>query len=79
MAVHQHGGATWFDRDGFRSLGRGLVVGGLLGTRSKAVLARAAELVAALARAEDRSGYKLDRLLGRTGEVSPGTGAAKSR
>ena len=65
--MHDHGGVTWFDRDGFRSLGRGLVAGGLFGSKSKAILDRAAELVAALARAEDRSGYKVDRLLGRVG------------
>jgi glycosidase len=64
LQVHAFGGITWFDRDGFRSLGRVLVVAGLLGTRSKAVPARAAELAAALARAEDRSGYRVDRLLG---------------
>jgi hypothetical protein len=67
LAVHDYGGVTWFDRDAFRALGRGLVAGGMLGSKSKAVLERAAELVAALARAEDRSGYKLDRLLGRVG------------
>jgi len=67
LQVHDHGGVTWFDRDGFRALGRGLVAAGLLGSRSKAVLERAAELVAALARAEDRSGYKVDRLLGKVG------------
>jgi hypothetical protein len=65
LAVHDYGGVTWFDRDAFRSLGRGLVAGGMLGSKSKAVLDRAAELVAALARAEDRSGYKVDRLLGK--------------
>ena len=43
------------------------MAGGLLGSKSKAILDRAAELVAALARAEDRSGYKVDRLLGRVG------------
>ncbi|MBP1633226.1 MAG: alpha amylase catalytic region, partial [Acidobacteria bacterium] len=67
LAVHEYRRVTWFDRDAFRSLGRGLVAGGLLGSRSKAILDRAAELVAALARAEDRSGYKVDRLLGRVG------------
>ncbi|MBN2113035.1 MAG: alpha-amylase [Acidimicrobiia bacterium] len=67
LAVHEHGGVTWFDRDAFRSLGRGLVAGGLLGSRSRAILDRAAELVAALAKAEDRSAYKVDRLLGRVG------------
>jgi hypothetical protein len=67
LQVHDHGGVTWFDRDAFRSLGRGLVAGGLLGSKSKAILDRAAELVAALARAEDRSGYKVDRLLGKVG------------
>jgi hypothetical protein len=63
LQVHEYGGVTWFDRDGFRALGRALVVAGLLGTRSKAIPARAAELTAALARAEDRSGYRVDRLL----------------
>ena len=67
LAMHDFGGVTWFDRDGFRSLSRGLVAGGLLGSKSKAILERAAELVAALARAEDRSAYKADRLLGRAG------------
>jgi hypothetical protein len=67
LQVHDHGGVTWFDRDGFRTLGRGLVAGGLLGSKSKSILDRAAELVAALAKAEDRSGYKVDRLLGKVG------------
>jgi len=47
-----------------------MVVAGLLGTRSKAVPARAAELAAALARAEDRSGYRVDRLLAEAARVS---------
>ncbi len=67
LAVHAYGGVAWFDRDGFRSLGRGLVAGGLLGSKSKAIVDRAAELVAALGRAEDRSAYKVDRLLGKAG------------
>ena len=81
LQVHDYGGVTWFGRDGFRSLGRALVVAGLLGTRSKAVSARAAELAAALARAEDRSGYRVDRLLAEPGaarrptaEEGPGKG-----
>ncbi len=73
LQVHEYGGVTWFDRDGFRALGRALVVVGLLGTRSKAIPARAAELAAALARAEDRSGYRVDRLL-----ADPGPGRQPS-
>ena len=81
LRVHGYEGVTGFDRDGFRALGRALVVGGLLGTRSKAVPARAAELAAALARAEDRSGYRVDRLLGESGVGRPSTaeGAGKGR
>ena len=70
LRLHDYEGITWFDRDGFRALGRAMVVAGLLGTRSKAVPARAAELAAALARAEDRSGYRVDRLLAEAARVS---------
>jgi len=70
LRLHDYQGITWFDRDGFRALGRAMVVAGLLGTRSKAVPARAAELAAALARAEDRSGYRVDRLLAEAARVS---------
>jgi glycosidase len=64
LHVHEHDGIVWFDRDGFRTLARGLVVAGLLGSRSPAVTDRAAALLAGLERAEDRSGYRLERLLG---------------
>ncbi len=82
LHVHNHGGITWFDRDGYRSLGRALVVAGLLGTRSKQIPARAAELAAALVRAEDRSGYRVDRLLaeprpGRPTSGEPADGGAR--
>jgi len=63
LSLHEHRGVLWFDRDGFRSLIRGLVVGGLLGSRSRALSERAGELMAAAERAEERSGYRLQRLL----------------
>jgi hypothetical protein len=40
------------------------VVAGLLGSRSPAVADRAAALLGGLREAEDRSGYRLERLLG---------------
>jgi hypothetical protein len=64
LHVHAYGGITWFDRDGYRMLGHGLVVAGLLGSRSKAITARAGELLAAVTRAEDRSAYRVERLVG---------------
>ena len=64
LHVHTHDGIVWFDRDGFRTLARGLVVAGLLGSRSPAVADRAAALLGGLREAEDRSGYRLERLLG---------------
>jgi glycosidase len=81
LQIHEYGGITWFDRDGFRCLGRAVVAGGLLGTKSRAVGARAAELAAAVAQAEDRSGYKMARLLGEGGarQVGPETGTSGSR
>jgi glycosidase len=63
LGLHEHQGVLWFDRDGFRSLTRALVVGGLLGSRSRALTERAGELAAAAARAEEQSGYRLERLL----------------
>ncbi len=63
LSLHEHQGILWFDRDGFRSLARGLVVGGLLGSRSKAPTERASELMAAVGRAEEQSGYRLQGLL----------------
>jgi len=81
LRLHDYEGIAWFDRDGFRALGRVLVVAGLLGTRSKAIPARASELAAALARAEDRSGYRVDRLLRESGVRKPSIteGAGKGR
>jgi glycosidase len=63
LRVHDHEGITWFDRDGFRAVGRGVVLAGLAGSRSREKTARAAELLTTIARAEDRSGYRLQRLL----------------
>jgi hypothetical protein len=71
LHVHDHGGITWFDRDGYRTLGRALTIAGLLGSRSRAVSERASELLAALGRAEDRSGYRVGRLLGLGPDVPP--------
>ncbi len=70
LHVHEHDGITWFDRDGYRALGRAIVVSGLLGSRSPAIGERAEELLAAFRRAEERSGYRVGRLLG-TGPAEP--------
>jgi hypothetical protein len=64
LMVHEHDGITWFDRDGFRTLARGMALVPLLAPRSRAGAARVGELLRALRAAEERSGYRVARLLG---------------
>jgi len=65
LRVHDYDGITWFDRDGYRDLARGMALAPLLAPRSRAGAPRVAELLKTLRAAEERSGYRLERLLGR--------------
>ena len=65
LQIHEHGGLAWFDRDGYRDLMRGISLAPLLAPGSRAGAPRVRELLAAGRTAEDRSGYRLGRLLGR--------------
>ncbi len=73
LGVHEHEGVTWFDRDGYRILLGACILAGLADSRSTRPAARAAALFAAGRSVEDRSGYRLDRLIEAT------AGAAKDR
>jgi hypothetical protein len=64
--VHTHDGITWFDRDGYRELARGVAVMTLLDPTRRTGAARVRELQRALTAAEERSGYRVGRLLGTT-------------
>jgi hypothetical protein len=62
LHVHDHEGVAWFDRDGFRTLGRAAATAALLGS-PRAGRRRVDEVLKAFHRLEERSGYRLERLL----------------
>ena len=64
LRIHEHEGITWFDRDGYRTLGRACVLLAMARSASKRPVDRASELLGAWRRLEDAAGYRLDRLLG---------------
>jgi glycosidase len=64
LRVHDYDGVTWFDRDGYRDLARGLALAPLLAAGSRAGAPRVAELLRTLRVAEERSAYRLERLVG---------------
>lgn len=63
LAIHRHRGDLWFDRDGYRRLARGIVEVAMVGSRGRATATRAGQLASALGRLEERSGYRVERLL----------------
>jgi hypothetical protein len=67
LRVHDYDGVVWFDRDGYRDLARAMALAPLLAPGSRAGAPRVAELARSLRSAEERSGYRLGRLLGQVG------------
>ncbi len=54
LRVHEHEGMTWFDRDGYRTLARAVVL---------SVEAPSEETMAVWSQLEERAGYRVDRLI----------------